>query len=51
MKNISYFLLLCLALLTGACGNRNAYKPVDRGSSTTEYPYESSATERKIGVN
>jgi len=45
MKNISYFLLLCLALLIGACGNRNAYKPVDRGSSTTEYPYESSATD------
>ena len=45
MKNISYFLLLCLALLIGACGNRNAYKPVDRGSSTTEYPYESSVTE------
>ena len=45
MKNISYFLLLCLALLIGACGNRNAYKPVDRGSSTSEYPYESSATD------
>ena len=37
MKNISYFLLLCLALLIGACGNRNAYKPADRGSSTGDY--------------
>ncbi|GJH40390.1 hypothetical protein RCZ04_09400 [Capnocytophaga sp. HP1101] len=37
MKNISFFLLLCLALLIGACGNRNAHKPATHESSTADY--------------
>jgi len=37
MKNLSYFLLLCLVLLVCACGDRKAYKPADRGSSTGDY--------------
>lgn len=37
MKNLSYFLLLCLVLLVCACGDRKAYKSADRGSSTGDY--------------
>ena len=37
MKNLSYFLLLCLVLLVCACGDRKAYKSADRKSSTGDY--------------
>ena len=37
MKNLSYFLLLCLVLLVCACGDQKAYKSSDHGSSTGDY--------------